>query len=748
MPGRQRIGTLSIVSSEKHTEGFDTIIRYTFQRVYCRGSLLCCERSRFDSNLLRGLPFPEGRLRSQPGSIPGMVEDRSRVCMRNLYILVALAGLLCAAHGEGISAARLRVLSTCRAAHDLSLAQASRGYPVHLRAVVTYYDADVDPRHAALFVHDATGSIFMALPSQPVLLLKPGTLVDVEGETGTGDYAPLVLNPRIKIIGSGALPQTAPRPTMTELLSGSQDGQWVEIEGIVQAIRKQFREVTLEIGTVGGVVLATTPLEPGADCERLIDSAVRIRGNAVPVFNNSREMVGARLLFPSMRQLTIEQPAASDPMSAPVVPVPQLLQFAPGVVLRHRNHIRGAVTLVWPSRLVCLQEGSRGLCMMSDSGEAMQVGEMVDAVGFPVIKDLKPTLQNASFRVAHETAFIAAIPITVRQALEGGHDQELIQIDGELIGQDRSAGDLTLGLRSGNFLYSAILPNANYGPISPRWKEGSTLRLTGICEVLMDPRTSGDASGAVRPGSMRILLRTAGDVVVLNAPSWWTRGRVAGLLAVVALAALVALGWGVTLRRKVEEQTKAIRQSQVQLRHISEHDILTGLPNRFLLNDRLEMALKLAARTQRIVGILMVDLDRFKDVNDTLGHRVGDLVLRETAVRLSRSVRAADTVARLGGDEFVVVLPDLRDESEAEVIASKIVEAMRQPLFVENERIAVSASVGVGSSAQEGRDAERLLHLVDAAMYRAKRSGRNAYRLSRCTEEPPTPASPESVLRN
>jgi diguanylate cyclase (GGDEF)-like protein len=665
--------------------------------------------------------------------------------MRKLYLIVALGPLWCAAHGEDHSPVRLRVLSTCRAAHEISLAEASQGYPVHLRAVVTYYDAEVDPRHAALFVHDATGSVFMALPSRPVLPLKPGTLVDVEGETGTGDYAPVVSNPRLKIIGSAALPQTAPRPTMTELLSGSWDGQWVEIEGIVQAIRKQPREVTLEIGTVGGMILATAPLEAGEYSERLIDSTVRIRGNAVPVFNNSREMVGARLLFPSMRQLTILKPAASDPFSAPTVPVPRLLQFTPGVVLRNRKHIRGAVTLVWPSRLVCVQEASRGLCMTSDSREPMQVGETVDAVGFPAIKDLKPTLQNASFRIANETDFVTTTPVTVKQALQGGHDQELVQMDGELIGQDRSAGDLTLGLRSGNFLYSAVLPITNYGPTSPRWKEGSTLRLTGICEVLMDPRTSGDGSGAVQPRSVRILLRTADDVAVLNAPSWWTRERVAGLLGVVALAALAALGWGVTLRRKVEEQTKAIRHSQEQLRHLSEHDILTGLPNRFLLNDRLEMALKLAVRTHRVVGILMVDLDRFKEVNDSLGHRVGDLVLRETAVRLMRSVRAADTVARLGGDEFVVVLPDLRDESEAEVVAAKIVEAIREPLFVDNERLSVSASVGVGSSAQESRDPERLLHLVDEAMYRAKRCGRNAYRLSQCTDEQPDTASHEAV---
>jgi diguanylate cyclase (GGDEF)-like protein len=665
--------------------------------------------------------------------------------MRGLYLVAVSGVLLCATYGEGHRAAPLRILSTCHAAHDISLAEASRGYPVHLRAVVTFYDANLDPRHAALFVHDATGSIFMALPSRPVLPLKAGALVEVEGVTGTGDYAPVVLRPRVKVIGRAALPQAAARPTMTELLSGSQDGQWIEIEGIVQAIRKDSRDVTFEIGTVEGVISATEPLEPAVNYERYIDSEVRIRGNAIPVSNMSGQMVGARILFPSLGQVHTVEPAPADAFSAPIVQVAALLQFTPGVVLRHRKHIRGAVTLFWPGRLLCIEESSRGLCMDSDSREMIRVGDTVDVVGFPAIKDLKPTLQNASFRVFDQTASLTATAITVKKAEQGGYDEKLVQMDGELIGQDLAPGELTLGLRSGNFLYSAVLPNANYDSVSALWKEGSTLRLTGICEVLMDPRTSGDGSGAVQPRSVRVLLRTANDVIVLSAPSWWTRGRVMALLGVVAFMALAALIWGVTLRRRVEEQTKAVRQSEERLRHLSEHDVLTGLPNRFLLKDRLEMALKQATRTHRVVAILMVDLDRFKEINDNLGHRVGDLVLRETAERLTRSVRTTDTVARLGGDEFIVVLPDLKDESEAEVIAAKIVRLMRDPISIENASVEISASVGIGSSAQECQDLERLLHMADAAMYRAKRCGRNRYNLSHCSDEQPREHLPDSV---
>jgi diguanylate cyclase (GGDEF)-like protein len=645
-----------------------------------------------------------------------------------LCLLTAFTILACRAYAEvPTHHFALPVLTTCRAAHDISLERAARGYPIHLRGVVTFYDAYLDPRHAALFVHDATGSIFMALPSRPVLALKAGTLIDVEGISGNADYAPVILNPKVKAIGTGPLPLTAPRPTMAELLSGRQDGQWVEIEGIVQAVQKEPKIVTFQIATVGGTISAAGPLELGVGYERFIDAVVQIRGNAVPVFNGNRQMVGARLLFPSVQQLKVLTAANIDPYAASIVSVARLLQFVPGVVLRHRSHIRGVVTLHWPGRLLCIQESSRGLCMLSDHQEQLHVGDMVDVIGFPAVKDFKPTLDNNALQVVGGGVALSATQVTIEQAIHGEHDQELVQIEGELIGQDRATGDLTLELRSGHFLYSAVLPTANVDAALLHWKEGSAVRVTGICEVLMDPRTSGNGSGALQPYSARILLRAAGDVTILQAPPWWTRERVLALLALVGLVALGAVTWGVALRRKVKQQTDAIRQSEERLRHLSQHDVLTGLPNRFLLNDRLEMALKQSARTGRVVGILMIDLDRFKEINDNMGHRVGDLVLREVAARLARAIRASDTVARLGGDEFIVVLPDLHDASEAELVAAKVVQLMDEPISINQELIKISASIGVGCSAQDSPDPEHLLHEVDAAMYQAKRCGRNRY---------------------
>jgi hypothetical protein len=159
----------------------------------------------------------------------------------------------------------------------------------------------------------------------------------------------------------------------------------------------------LEVATVGGSITAAAPREAGTDYGSLIDARVRILGNAVPVFNGHRQMVGAHLLFSSLREVKVVQVPPADPYGTPATPIAQLLWFSPGVVLRHRAHIRGRVTLNWPGRMLCIQESPYGLCMDSPKLDQVQIGQLVDVVGFPTISDFKPTLENATFASRKET---------------------------------------------------------------------------------------------------------------------------------------------------------------------------------------------------------------------------------------------------------------------------------------------------------------------------------------------------------
>ncbi len=169
-------------------------------------------------------------------------------------------------------------------------------------------------------------------------------------------------------------------------------------------------------------------------------------------------------------------------------------------------------------------------------------------------------------------------------------------------------------------------------------------------------------------------------------------------------------------------------QAEERLQYMATHDGLTGLPNSVLLNDRLGAALSRAHRARRRVGVMFLDLDHFKDVNDTLGHRIGDLLLKELSRRIRGALRQSDVLARISGDEFVVVLEDLPDESAPERVARMILDEVRRPFHVEGNEIHVSGSLGLAIHPEDGKDAETLLKNADAAMYHAKELGRNGFR--------------------
>jgi diguanylate cyclase (GGDEF)-like protein len=158
------------------------------------------------------------------------------------------------------------------------------------------------------------------------------------------------------------------------------------------------------------------------------------------------------------------------------------------------------------------------------------------------------------------------------------------------------------------------------------------------------------------------------------------------------------------------------------VRHQALHDGLTGLPNRTLLADRLEQALAAAHRDASNVGLLLLDLDGFKDVNDSLGHHAGDLLLRQVSERLCAALRSSDTVARLGGDEFAVCLPDLHSAVEASSVAGKLLACLEEPFDLAEMAVSLSASIGVAFSGEHGHEPSVLLQRADIAMYRAKRA--------------------------
>ncbi|MBK7903392.1 MAG: EAL domain-containing protein [Proteobacteria bacterium] len=199
--------------------------------------------------------------------------------------------------------------------------------------------------------------------------------------------------------------------------------------------------------------------------------------------------------------------------------------------------------------------------------------------------------------------------------------------------------------------------------------------------------------------------------------------------ATVVLLLVVALLWRMMrqlARARREAVTSEIAHAR-QVEHLAFHDGLTGLPNRSLFSRMLQQGVQMARRNNRLLAVLFLDLDRFKHINDTLGHEAGDQLLQEVAARLKSCLRDSDSVARLGGDEFVVVLPELADDVYAATVAQKIISAISRPFTLKGLEFRVTGSVGISIHPQDGLDEETLTKNADIAMYKAKAEGKNTF---------------------
>lgn len=641
-----------------------------------------------------------------------------------------------AASGAGAESAkkapaRLPTLTTAHQAHSLSSEEARRAYPIHLRAVITYYDPSYASETASIFVHDATGGIYVALPASMVGKLPAGTLIDVRGVSGPGGYAPMVAHARVKVIGQSHLPSNPHRVSLSRLSTGAEDCQWVEAEGMIRSVVDQGHNVRLRLAMQGGIVPVVMVKKAGVAYSSLVNAVARIRAVAAPMFNTSSQMIGVRLMCPDIGEVIVLKAAPGDPFQQPVIPVDNLLRWDLVNRSNDRVHLRGKVTLQWLGRnsLLCIRDAARGICAHTDQDTQAAIGDEVDVVGFAGTEGGAPVLTDAVFRKTGKRGDIPAEQVTIEQVLLGKYDSELIQIDGQLIGYGQSTPDITLLLASGKNIFTVILPKSQAGSAMNAWKVGSRLRVTGICSIQFDTKGSAATEGIADEESFRVLMRSPGDAAVLERPSWWTVGHALALLALAMLLTLLVLGWVAALRKQVEQQTVQLRESEQRFRHLALHDPLTGLATRLLLQDRLNAAVETANRHLTGLALLMLDLDRYKDINDRYGHQAGDEVLRVTALRLLEAVRKSDTVSRMGGDEFLVLLPDLSDLQAAEKIAAGIVDALAVPIHFNGLEMPISVSVGVCSAPVGQLDAEALLKGADAALYHAKASGRNCYQV-------------------
>jgi diguanylate cyclase (GGDEF)-like protein len=233
---------------------------------------------------------------------------------------------------------------------------------------------------------------------------------------------------------------------------------------------------------------------------------------------------------------------------------------------------------------------------------------------------------------------------------------------------------------------------------------------------------TGMAAAQFAPDSVCLAANLSGGVD--NATLAFVIG--VGTMSILAIT-LVISAFDAHFAAHTAKLADSFKAANDQLRSIALYDNLTRLPNRFLLDDRLEQAAFRASRSDRSFALLFVDLDRFKPVNDSFGHRIGDELLKSVARRLKNCIRKADTAARTGGDEFVIVLSDIGKAADAAAISGKVLDELSRPFHVEDNELDISCSIGISVFPQDGRDIATLMINADKAMYHAKKTGRSNY---------------------
>lgn len=246
--------------------------------------------------------------------------------------------------------------------------------------------------------------------------------------------------------------------------------------------------------------------------------------------------------------------------------------------------------------------------------------------------------------------------------------------------------------------------------------------------MLIHPRTRDDPEGVDEDGPLRLAL-TQGRAEMRDRECF--RRADGGSFPVEYVATPVCQDGRASGAVVVFRDITQRRETEEEMIHRANYDALTGLPNRNLLLDRLDQELKFARREHKRVGLLFIDLDDFKRVNDSLGHQAGDLLLRQVAERLRAGVRETDTVARLGGDELVVLLPYVQDSDDARMVAMNLLQRLQEPFAIAGHAARIGASIGIAFFPEHGTEPKTLLDKADHAMYQAKAKGRGVFQMAK-----------------
>jgi diguanylate cyclase (GGDEF)-like protein len=740
---------------------------------------------------------------------------------------------------SGASAAPPAPLTSLRAVHELTNAEASHALPATFEATVTYY-RDVDFN---LFVQENGDAIYVYF--KPHAGLVPGDRVLVKGVT-RDSFRPVVIADQVILLHHGAAPK--PRPaSFDELIRAELSCLRVTVRGKVRSADLVWsvnaQNIYLQLLTDGGYIDAAVNSEDATVLKGLLDADVEVTGGVAVKFDGKKQLTGIVIWVQSIADVKVLQRAKARPESLPVTPMDRILATSHVSDQTGRVRVQGTITYYQPGSSIALQNGSKSLWIMTMADAPMQVGDLADVTGFPDVRNGFLTLTHSEIRDSNVQSPIAPRPVTWREIETGANAFDLVSVKGKLMMEVRETSQDEYILVSEGHLLSAIYhhPNRSGNRFIPPLVQiplGSEIRITGISMYYSSDPFNG-------PLDSHMLLRSPADIVVLANPSGISTKALVRAVSVLLLIVIAVAVWGWKLqvemhrqtkaqaaRNKVEAElersrsriledingsralpeiiekitdmvslqingapcwfkiadgallgkypgesnglrivseeissrnglplgrlftglapgtpldsniTKAISQGSrlaalaiesrrlyADLLHRSEFDQLTDIHNRGSLDRILDAQIEEARQKAGIFGLIYIDLDDFKQVNDLYGHQVGDLYLQEVALRMKRQLRPHDMLARLGGDEFAVVVPMVRSRAEVEEIAVRLEQCLDDDFAVENYALHGSASVGVALYPEDATTKDSLLSAADAAMYVAKHTRQQAREL-------------------
>jgi diguanylate cyclase (GGDEF)-like protein len=727
-------------------------------------------------------------------------------------------------------------LTSVRAIKALSNAEAKTGVPVAFEATVTYFSA----AGYVLFVQEDGVGIYVS----PKMELVPGDRIFVRGKTA-GSFDPIVISDSITLLGHVPLPKPK-QATFDELIHSEDDSVLVTVRGFVRAADKAdpyngTNTALIQLLTDGGSILVVADGIPAELRRALLDAEVEITGVAGGQFDGKMQMHGIQINVYTPDEIKILHPAQTSPWSLPLTPMDKVITRNRVLDQSQRVRVHGTITYFQSGSSVVLQDGTKSIWVETVSRDPFQLGDVVDATGFPESHNGFLALAQGEIKDTHVQAPVTPYP-TTRKELAASHNIiDLVSVEGQVMTAARGASQdeyaLTVDGQPFSAVYRHPLINGALTPLQlPPMKQvpiGARVRVTGICVT----EDSNPFNGQV---SFEILMRTPEDIAVVAPPSPMNTRNLLILVGILIafLFAGGARGW--VLEHKTRRQTVALkanaeaeaelekrrsniledingaralpeiieeitamvsfglkgvpcwcetddgavlgyrppeseklrvvynpitarsgtplgvihaafdpsapqedteletlsvggrlvtlaiesRQLHAELTRRSEFDLLTDIPNRFALEKFINAQVEEAGRTGRMLGLIYIDLDKFKPINDTYGHHAGDLYLKEVATRMNKQLLGGDMLARLGGDEFAALVTLWNGSSDLDSIVARLAHCFDTPFEIEGVFISGTASIGFALFPSDAGTIDGLLSAADAAMYRIKNERR------------------------